>query len=716
MLSLFYISEGGPHWYSSVATANTTMTNKTTPRVHSTCPHDCPSACALEVERIDAQTIGRVYGAPDNPYTAGTLCAKVGNYAERVHHPDRLRTPLRRIGDKGKGLSEFMPISWDEALDEVAQQFHQATQKYGSETVWPHFYAGTMGLVQRDGIDRLRHVMGYSRQHSTICSAASDAGWKAGTGVKRGVDAREIAEHSDVVVLWGTNAVHTQVNLMHHVSKARRRGAKLVVVDPYRNATAKKADLHIMLQPGSDGALATALMQVLLAEGFADRDYLNRYTDFSPQLQAHLAQKTPEWAETITGVPANQIVDFARLIGANPKTYYRLGYGFTRSRNGAFNMHAVSCLPALTGSWQYQGGGALYSNAELFKIDKSLIAGLDAMDSRSRILDQSRIGEILCGNPQDLQNGPPVTALLIQNTNPLMVSPASLKVREGFLRDDLFICVHEQFMTETAAMADIVLPATTFLEHDDMYVAGGHTFLQVSKAVIEPFADARPNHYVICELAKRLEAEHPGFDMSCWEIIEATLELSGHPTAQSIYHQNWLDCGKEFESAHFLDGFETADRRFHFSPDWSRLGHINAELPRYPDHYEVTDSRSEDKPFRLVTAPARQFLNSSFTETATSKKREGRPTAKIHSNSCAELKLVDGDRVRIGNDQASIVVHVEIYDDLLPDVVIVESIWPSENFVEGIGINALVSADPGRGRGGAVFHDTSVWLQKVAEA
>ena len=688
------------------------MTSNSHPRIQSTCPHDCPSVCALEVERIDEHTIGRVYGAKDNGYTSGTLCAKVGNYAERVHHPDRLRTPLMRVGGKGRGKQAYVKVSWDDALDEVAERFRAAAKRNGSETVWPHYYAGTMGLVQRDGIERLRHVMGYSRQHSTICSAASDAGWKAGTGVKRGVDAREIGEHSDVIVLWGTNAVHTQVNLMHHVTVAKRRGAKLVVVDPYRNATAQKADLHIMLQPGSDGALASALMHVLLRDNLADRDYLAKYTDFNAELESHLQQKTPVWAEAITGVSAATIVEFAHLLGRHPKSWFRMGYGFTRTRNGAFNMHAASCLPAMTGAWKYPGGGALYSNTELFHIDKTLICGLDALDTSIRTLDQSRIGEILCGNPQDLQDGPPVTALLIQNTNPMMVSPASQKVREGFMRKDLFTCVHEQFMTETAAMADIILPATTFLEHEDIYIAGGHTYLQVTKPVIEPYAESRPNHYVICELARRLGAEHPGFNMSTWEMINATLERSGHPDAEAIYTARWLDCAKDFEQAHFLDGFETPDRRFHFSPDWSRLGKINAQMPRFPDHYAVNDVRTGEKPYRLVTAPARNFLNSSFTETATSKKREGRPTAKIHSQTCQQLAVAANDLIRIGNEQGSVVVHVEVYDDLQPDVVIVESIWPSANFVEGVGINVLISADPGHGMGGAVFHDTTVWLRK----
>lgn len=688
------------------------MTSHNYPRIQSTCPHDCPSVCALEVERIDEHTIGRVYGAKDNGYTAGTLCAKVGNYAERVHHPDRLRTPLMRVGGKGRGKQAYVKVSWEDALDEVAERFRAAAKRNGCETVWPHYYAGTMGLVQRDGIERLRHVMGYSRQHSTICSAASDAGWKAGTGIKRGVDAREIGEHSDVIVLWGTNAVHTQVNLMHHVTVARRRGAKLVVVDPYRNATAQKADLHIMLQPGSDGALAAALMHVLLRDNLADRDYLAKYTDFNAELESHLQQKTPVWAEAITGVPAATIVEFAHLLGHHRKSWFRMGYGFTRTRNGAFNMHAASCLPAMTGAWKYPGGGALYSNTELFHIDKTLICGLDALDPTVRVLDQSRIGEILCGNPEDLQEGPPVTALLIQNTNPMMVSPASQKVREGFMRKDLFTCVHEQFMTETAAMADIILPATTFLEHEDIYIAGGHTYLQVTKPVIEPYAESRPNHYVICELARRLGAEHPGFNMSTWEMINATLERSGHPDAETIYAARWLDCAKDFEKAHFLDGFETPDRRFHFAPDWSRLGKVNAQMPRFPDHYAVNDALTAEKPYRLVTAPARNFLNSSFTETATSKKREGRPTAKIHSQTCQQLEVAANDLIRIGNEQGSVVVHVEVYDDLQPDVVVVESIWPSANFVEGVGINALVSADPGHGLGGAVFHDTTVWLRK----
>ena len=345
--------------------------------INSVCPHDCPSTCALEVERLDGVSIGRIRGAADNPYTAGVICAKVARYSERIHHPDRLRTPLRRIKDKGIGLDSFIAISWEEALDKVAEQLILAEQKYGSESVWPYFYAGTMGLVQRDGIERLRHVKKYSRQHSTFCIALSDAGWKAGTGTKRGLNPLEMA-FADLIVIWGTNPVNTQVNVMTHITRARKeRGAKIVVVDPYCNASAKQADIHLMLNPGTDGALACAVMHVLFKEGYADKNYMARYTDVPERLEQHLKEKSPAWASKITGLLEEEIISFARMYGESQKSFIRCGYGFTRSRNGAAQMHAVSCLPAVTGAWQYYGGGALYSNSDIYNIDSTLIMGLD---------------------------------------------------------------------------------------------------------------------------------------------------------------------------------------------------------------------------------------------------------------------------------------------------------------------------------------------------
>jgi anaerobic selenocysteine-containing dehydrogenase len=678
--------------------------------VQSVCPHDCPSACALEVELIDARRIGRVRGAAAQSYTRGVVCAKVARYAERQHHPARLSRPLRRVGEKGIGVAAFVPISWEDALDEVAEGLTRAAHRYGSETVWPYYYAGTMGLVQRDGINRLRHAMRYSREHLSICSMLSDAGWLAGVGAKRGVDGREIAK-SDLIVVWGGNPVSTQVNVMTHVATARReRGARLVVVDPYRTGTAEQADLHLAPLPGTDGALACAVMHILFKEGYADREYMARYTNDPQGLEAHLAARDPAWAARITGLSEDEILGFARLYGRSKRSYIRVGYGFSRSRNGAAQLFAVTCLPAVTGAWAYEGGGALYSNLGLVPLDLTLIEGLDRLDPATRILDQSRIGPVLTGDRRDIGDGPPVIALFIQNTNPMVVAPESGLVHRGFARSDLFVCVHEQFMTETAAMADIVLPATTFLEHDDIYPAGAHTYLQIGRAVLDPYAECRSNHDVICGLAGRLGARHPGFAMSAIELIDRTLEISGLPNRKSFSEGGWLDCCPPFETGHFLDGFAHADGKFHFRADWPAIGPEHAQLPAYPDHVAVIDEGNSEQPFRLIAAPSRSFLNTSFNNTPSSTAREGRPSALVHPEVLAGLGLGDGDRMRIGNRRGSVVVHARGFDGLQARVVIVEGLWPNHAFEEGIGINLLTSADPGLPRGGAVFHDTSVWL------
>jgi len=688
-----------------------------TPEIrYSACPHDCPSTCALEVERLDARTIGRVRGAEDNLYTAGVICAKVARYAERIHHPDRLTQPLRRTGAKGSG--SFAPISWDDALDEVAEAFIRAEQQHGSESVWPYFYAGTMGFVMRDGIHRLRHAKKYSGQHSTICVMSAWNGFIAGTGRLAGADPREMAQ-SDCVVIWGTNPVHTQVNVMTHAIRARKeRGAKIVHVDVYRNATSEQADMAIILRPGTDGAFACAVMHVLFRDGYADREYLRGYTDCPDELEAHLKDKTPAWAAAITGVPSEEIEGFAKLVGTTPKTYFRLGYGFSRQRNGVTNMHAALCIPAVTGAWLHEGGGAFHNNGAIYHWDKQMIEGLDVVDPAIRLLDQSRIGPVLTGDAEALHGGPPVTAMLIQNTNPMMVAPELNLVHAGFAREDLFACVHEQFMTETAQMADIVLPATMFLEHDDIYQGGGHQYIVLGPQVVEPPEGCRSNHEVICALAERLGAEHPGFAMSPWELIEHTVKASGWGDAAALREQRWIDCQPPFEKAHYLDGFAWPDKKFRFAPDWAAIqphgfGPAGApeNVPRLPDHYAVIEEATEEMPFRLVTAPARNYLNSSFTETPTSIKRERRPEVMIHPDDAGPMGIGAGDKVRLGNTRGSVLIHARLFDGVRRGVVIVESIWPNHAFEEGIGINALTGSDPVAPSGGAAFHDNRIWIR-----
>jgi len=684
--------------------------------ITSACPHDCPSTCALEIEKLDDLTIGRVRGAKDNTYTDGVICSKVARYAERAHHPDRLLTPLRRVGEKGS--NDFAPVSWEDALDEVAEAFIKTEQQLGSEAVWPHYYAGTMGLVMRDGINRLRHVKKYAGQYHTICTTSAWTGFVACTGKLMGPDPREMAL-SDFVVIWGTNPVNTQVNVMTHAIKARKnRGAKICVIDTYKTGSADQADLFLCVRPGTDGALACAVMHVLFRDGHADRDFMAQFTDEDGSLETHLADKSPAWASEITGVSVEDIETFASIIGKTPKTYLRLGYGFTRSRNGTMSMHAANCIASVAGLWRHEGGGAFHNNREIFGWDKTLIEGTDAIDPSIRVLDQSRMGAILNGNPKDLKGGPPVAAMLIQNTNPLMVMPDQRSVREGFDRKDLFVCVHEQFMTETARYADIVLPATMFVEHDDVYQGGGHQHIILGPKIIDAPGECRSNHDLICELAIRLGAEHPGFEMTSRELIDATLQASGKGTFEDLERDRWIDCQPDFETSHFLKGFHHADSRFHFRADWAAMtpggfadDALIASMPSLPDHWDITDNANDERPFRLVTAPARTFLNSTFTETPGSIKREGRPTVMIHPEDAVAAGIEDGNKVRMGNAQGVVTLHAEVFAGVNRGVVIAESIWPNEAHEDGVGINVLTSADAVAPVGGAALHDTSVWIR-----
>ena len=688
---------------------------------HTACPHDCPSTCALDVELLADDLIGRVYGAKDNSYTAGVICAKVARYRERVHHPDRLLYPLRRKGPKGS--KSFERISWDAALDITAEAMLKAEQRGGADTVWPYYYAGTMGLVMRDGINRLRHAKRYAGQYSTICTTLAWTGYIAGTGRLAGPDPREMAK-SDAIVIWGTNAVNTQINVMTHAIEARKsRGAKIVAIDIYQNSTMAQADLALCLRPGTDGALACAVMHILFRDGYANWDYLRQYTDCPDELDAHLRTKTPAWASAITGLSIDDIESFANIVGTTPRTFFRLGYGFSRSRNGAHNMHAAACIAAVTGAWLHEGGGAFHNNGGIFHWNKTLIEGLDVADPSVRTFDLSRIGDVLTGNPADLRGGPPVAALLVQNMNPAQVAPEQTKVKAGLARDDLFVCVHEQFMTATAELADIVLPATMFLEHDDVYQAGGQQHILLGPKLIKAPGECWSNHDVICALAKRVGAQHAGFEMSPRALIDWTLQNSGWGGIEALEAAKWIDCQPEFKRAHYIDGFGYPDKKFRFKPDWgqvpaprrSDLG-LHHAMPALPDHWDVIEKADAKHPFRLATSPARNYLNSSFNETPSSRAKEGRPRAKIHPDDLAALDLADGAKIRMGNERGAITLHAEAFTGVQRGVVIVESIAPNELFEGGAGINTLTSAVQAAPYGGAAFHDNHVWIRAFEPA
>ncbi|PQA75637.1 molybdopterin oxidoreductase family protein [Brucella oryzae] len=692
---------------------------------HSACPHDCPSTCALDVEILDERTIGRVRGAKDNSYTAGVICAKVARYAERVYHPDRLKHPLVRAGAKGEG--QWKQASWEAALDLIAERFLKAEQDYGSESVWPYYYAGTMGLVQRDSINRLRFAKRYSNQFDSFCTNMAWTGYFAGTGSLTGPDPREMAK-ADVVVIWGTNAAATQVNVMTHAVRARKeRGAKIVVIDVYANATVRQADMGIVLKPGTDGAFACAVMHVLFRDGLADWDYLERYTDDPKGLEAHLQTRTPQWAAAITGLSVEEIEAFAHLVGKTRRTYFRLGYGFTRQRNGAVNMHAAASIACVTGAFLYEGGGAFHSNSGIFKMDKREIEGRVMQDVGLRFLDQSKIGRILTGDRQALYGGPPVMAMLIQNTNPANVTPEQRLVRKGFAREDLFVAVHEQFMTDTARMADVVLPATTFLEHDDIYRAGGQQHVVLGPKLIEPLADARPNIFVINELAKRLGVGHlPGFDLDERTLIDNMNANSDLPQFDELKERRFVDLQPPFEEAHYINGFKWPDGKFRFRPDWTGSPSPNKppevmglqgafqSIPEFPDYWDVIETADAEHPFRMTTSPAHNFLNSTFAETPTSLAKEIRPELLIHPDDAAELGIEDGERIEIGNHRGELVLHAVLRAGQKRGVVVSEGIFPNSAFERGEGINILIGAEPAAPYGGLAVHDTKIWIRKLS--
>jgi anaerobic selenocysteine-containing dehydrogenase len=420
-------------------------------------------------------------------------------------------------------------------------------------------------------------------------------------------------------------------------------------------------------------------------------------------------------------VPVEEIEAFARLVGQTKRAFFRLGYGFTRSRNGAAQMHAALCIPAVTGAWQYEGGGAFFNNYAIWKFNESIIEGHDAIDRSIRVLDQSQIGRILTGDAEALRGGGPVKAMLIQNTNPMTVAPEQTLVRQGFAREDLFMVVHEQFMTETAVMADIVLPATMFMEHDDLYYGGGQQHISVGAKLIEPPGECRSNHEVLQGLGRRLNAVHPGFDMSARELIDATLKKSGHGDIETLEADLWRDIQPDFRTAHYLDGFAHADGKFHFKADWAHPpiaspGLMGAwdMMPSLPDHWTIIEEADEAHPFRLATSPSRSFLNTTFNETLSSQAREGAPTVMMHPADAASLDIADGDAVVLGNMRGETTLTAKIFDGLRRGVLIAESIHANKEHIGGRGINTLTGADAIAPIGGAAFHDNKVWVKKAA--
>nr|CRH06283.1 Molybdopterin oxidoreductase [Candidatus Magnetococcus massalia] len=671
---------------------------------NTTCPLDCPSACALKVE-VEGDRLLKVRGNPDHPFTRGVICNKVARYGE-LQHGERLTTPMKRVGPKG--LGHFEPISWDEALESVTEQFKRCIAEHGAESIWPYWYGGTMGIVQRKAIQRLTHRAGFSRLERTLCASIASAGWAAGVNGGHGPSGQDMAEGSDLIILWGINAVSTHINLMNFVKDARKRGVRLVVIDPYRNRTARLADMHIAPRPGTDGALASAMMHVMLKEGLADRDYMAKLSDFDDDVEAHLADKTPQWAAEITGLSADVIRNFARVYGQAEAPYIRIGMGMSRHNNGAVNVHAISALTMVAGAWKNRGGGALLMCDSAFHmLQDGVVSGRQFVEANpARTLDMSRLGAIL--NDKSLET--PVSAMLVQSCNPAVTVPDLGAVYRGLTREDLFLVVHEQVMSETALFADILLPATSFLEHADLYSSYGQTTLQHAQALLPPTGEAKSNHWLINQLAQKLGFAEQAFTLTEEQTIDQMLADSGLP-AKEAWSDSWLDLTPDEETRHFRNGFPQSDGKFHFKAAWP-----NPEMPAMPDHWPVNRRdlpQDRDYPLDFMTPPAHEVLNSTFTSSPKAVERMGPPKVWMHPEDAKSRGIEEGDRVVVYNALAYLSMSAHVTEDVRPGVTLCETNHPASALKEKISINALSHGERVQPGGGPAFHDNRVQIEKV---
>src|SRR5687768_9582595 len=528
--------------------------------MHSVCPHDCPSCCSLDVAVADGRIVS-VTGTAGHPFTQGVICGKVREYAERVHSPLRVPTPLRRVGAKGEG--RFERITWDAAVEEIAARWRAIAREHGGEAILPFSYAGSMGQVQYFAGHPLFHALGASRLDRSICVSTAYAGWRATVGAVTGNDSEQMVG-AELVVLWGVNAAYSTINVMTLVKQARERGAHVVVIDPYRTPTALQSDEHLMVRPGTDGALALAVMHVLVTEGLLDRDYIERATLGFPELADHVKGYAPEEVAPIVGLPAETIARFARRYGATPRTFIRVGIGLSRHDNGGMTCRTLACLPALTGAYADPHGGALLSSGGAFELDFAAFERPDLMPRPTRVINMIQLGRALT----DPALAPPVKALYVYSSNPAAVCPNQELVLRGLAREDLFTVVHEQVLTDTAHYADLVLPATTSMEHLDLYRSFGQLTLQLAKPVLPPPGEARSNWTVFGELARALGVATEHYAKTEEALIREFLAKGGPSnrdiTFEQLERDGWARVHVPSPYLPFADGAATPSGKVEF--------------------------------------------------------------------------------------------------------------------------------------------------------
>ncbi len=673
-------------------------------QVRGACPHDCPDTCALltTVENGRATT---VQGNPAHRPTDGVLCTKVSRYAERTYHPERLLTPLKRSGPKGAG--QFVPVTWDEALDDIAAKFKAIAQVH-PEAVLPYSYAGTMGLVQGEAMaGRFFHKLGASLLDRTICASAGAEALTQTLGNKVGMKVEFFAE-SKLIVIWGSNAIGSNLHFWRLAQEAKRQGAKLVCIDPRKSETADKCQVHLALRPGTDAALALALMHELIVHDWLDHDYIAQHTSGWDALRERALQWPPERAAQVCGLEVAQITDLARDWGQTQPAAIRLNYGMQRVRGGGNAVRAIACLPALTGAWRHRSGGLLLSSSGHFPVRRAALQRPDLLGARQpRTINMSTIGDDLL-RPASPAFGPAIQALVVYNSNPVAVAPESGKVVQGFAREDLFTVVLEHFQTDTADYADYILPATTQLEHWDIHTSYGHTDVLLNRPAIAPAGQARTNTDIFRALAARM-----GFDEPCFADDDLTLCRSAigdeSDFAQLMEHGF---ASLPVPDAPFAQGgFPTASGRCEFFS--TRLAAQGQDgLPDHLPNYEVPVA-SDRYPLAMISPPARNFLNSTFVNVTSLRAVEVEPLLEIHADDAQTRGIASGDVVKVFNDRGEYHCKAKVSDRARPGVVHGLGIWWRKFGLNGTNVNQLTSqhlTDMGRA---PVFYDCAVQVARL---
>ncbi len=659
----------------------------------------------------------RVAGDPDHPYTRGFLCTKVANYEQRTYSPDRVRTCLKRVGAKGEG--HFEPISWGEALDIIAARFTALAESgEGAETILPYSYCGTMGLVQSQSMDRrFFHRLGASQLDRTICASAGTAGYKATIGATIGTDPERFRE-ARLILLWGTNTLSSNVHLWPEVLRARDNGARIIAIDPRRTRTAAQCDEHIVPLPGTDAALALGVMHVIFADGLEDKDYLERYTVGADALLNRAREYPPERVAAICGLAPETIVRLARLYATVKPSVIRINYGLQRHRGGGMAVRTLTCLPAVVGTWRDPAGGILLSTSGTFPLNFNVLERPDLMPTPNpRMLNMSRLGDLLTKT-----DDPPVRALYVYNSNPAAVAPEQKKVLAGLRREDLFTIVHEQFLTDTTDYADIVLPATTQLEHFDLHKAYGHLYLVVNERAILPLHEAKSNSEVFRLLAARMNFQEDCFRDSDEDIARQAISndqpaLRGI-TLERLREQGWMRLSVPGMFAPFAEGnFPTTSGKCElYSEKLEAQG-----LPAVPEFIPPNESRQSSPnlagryPLALISPAAHAFLNSSFANLPKHLRQELRPFVEINPADAAARDIKDGDTVRAFNERGSCELSAVVTTRAREGVVVSPSVWWNKLSPGQANINQLTSQSLTDMGGGATFYDALVEIERISK-